>query len=220
MALCMVLEGGDARAAQGPALVPRLLLPGDVHAHVPPQQAEQGWFGLYRAPSGGHELRRVAVTVEETPFGCGGAGRRITASGATAPLFLVAGIPNLREGTVDSAFAGSRFVYPGESLSLQLGREWYVIEAFGAAAPGRGGVRVTAYQLVLRHRPQRQVVEQYPRMNMDAPPRLLWAGDIDRDTRMDLLADMGGFQYALYLSSLAHADSLVGRGPVFRTTTC
>jgi hypothetical protein len=42
---------------------------------------------------------------------------------------------------------------------------------------------------------------------MDGPPRIMWAGDLDRDRRLDVLADLTtdyvGHHYVLYLSSLA-----------------
>jgi len=210
----------DAATGQAPRPGVRLLLPGGFQTRSRPQVDEVDWFGVYAAAPG-YELRRTVVTVEDTPFGCGGAGRKITASGPRQPLLLVAGLPALREGRIDTAFTGRRFVYPGESISLKLSEQnWYRLDAFGSAKPGVGGVDFADYELVLRLRNQSQVLATYPHVNVDAPPQLLWAGDLDRDARVDLLADTGGYQYALFLSSMATADGLVVRAAGFATTTC
>jgi len=210
----------DAAAGQSSGSGVRLLLPGGFQTRSRPQVGQLDWFGVYAAGPG-YELRRTAVTVEDTPFGCGGAGRRITASGPSQPLLLVAGLAALREGRIDTAFTGRRFVYPGESISLNLSdQHWYRLDAFGSAKPGVSGVDFADYELVLRLRSQSQVLATYPHVNVDAPPELLWAGDLDRDGRVDLLADRGGYQYTLFLSSMATANGLVAQAADFATTTC
>jgi hypothetical protein len=44
----------------------------------------------------------------------------------------------------------------------------------------------------------------------------VWAGDLDRDGRLDLLADLTtdyvGHQYVLYVSSIASVGNLVAEG--------
>ncbi len=197
-----------------------LLIPGGFQTRARPELGNQEWFGLYVTPTG-HELRVTTVTVEDTPYGCGGAGRRITAQGSGTPLFLVAGLPGLKAGPIDTAFRGRRFVHPGESIPLKLsGENWYTLEGFGTARPGVGGVDFRDYQVVLRIRDHRQILQNYPRVNVDAPPELLWAGDLDRDHRVDVLQGHGQYHYVLFLSSAAKSGDLVARVAIFRTTTC
>ncbi|MDH3869752.1 MAG: hypothetical protein OET08_10295, partial [Desulfuromonadales bacterium] len=58
----------------------------------------------------------------------------------------------------------------------------------------------------------------------DASPRVLWAGDLDRDGRLDLLLDLTTHYNVsaptLLLSSMAGKSKLVRPAAIFRTTGC
>ncbi len=219
LAVWLLLTGTNApgQVSTEPA---HLLMPGGFQTRTRPELGNQEWFGVYATPTG-HELRRTLVTVEDTPYGCGGSGRKISAQGSATPLFLVAGLPGLKAGPIDTAFEGRRFVHPGESIPLKLNEGgWYTLEGFGTARPGVGGVDFREYQVVLRIGDHRQILQTYPRVNVDAPPRLLWAGDIDRDNRVDLLQGHDVYHYVLFLSSIAKPGDLVAQAAIFRSHSC
>ena len=223
--LCIIALAATANAQITSRSERRLLIPGDVMTLARPTLGAEPWYGLYRTTSGVYELRRTTVTVEDTPRGCGGTGRRISAADSSSPLVFIAGLPTLREGPVDTAFAGSKFIYPAESVTMRLGTDnWYALSAFGTAKPGASEVFVTDYDLVLRIQQHSQVVASFPRLDWDGPPKLLWAGDLDRDGRLDVLADLRqsyvGHRYVLLVSSLAPRDSLVVRAAEFITSGC
>ncbi len=224
LAIGLSLAPGGASQAV-PRTSVRLLLPGDVQTRSRPELGDDPWFGLYHTSQGGYELRRTIVSIEDTRRGCGDQGRRITTESDSSPLFLIAGGRDLREGRIDSVFTGMRFVYPAEMVRLKLGDVgWYMLTAFGTARPATAEIAVTDYELVLERVRRRQVLASFPRIDGDGPPQLIWAGDIDRDERLDLLLDLRrsyvGHRYVLFLSSLAGGDELVAPAGEFGTAGC
>jgi hypothetical protein len=215
----------SSESQTSPALPVQLLIPGDLQTRARPVLGSAPWFGLFHDSLGGYQLRPSTVIIEDTPRGCGGQGRRIATSDSSHPVLLVAGMRSLQRGDVDSAFAGNRFVYPAESVPLKLGDgRLYTLSAFGTATWRPSEVWVSDYQIMLQRGPRRQVLAVFPRVDWDGTPRLLWAGDLDRDQQLDLLLDLRrsyvGNIYVLFLSSLAGADSLVGRAAEFATAGC
>src|SRR6266851_7524541 len=202
--------------AQGPAQ-PRveLLLAGAPFNQPQLPNAGETWFGLYRNPAGGFELRSTTVRVQQTPNGC--SNTRIATGDSLVPMFLVSGAPGLRPGPVDTAFTGHRFLYPGEDFSRRLGSsDWYALRAIGTASEAPASTAFSAYELRLStSRDRFATVQTVVRLDftLDNTPNIIWAGDLDRDGRLDLYLQLpgGGYsrRYALFLSSLAHSPALV-----------
>jgi len=217
------LESGQSQVSS-PSQA-RLLVTGDLQTLARPVLGSDQWFGLYHNSRGAYELRPATVIIEDTQHGCGRQGHRIATSDSSHPLFLVSGMRSVQPGHVDSVFEGSKFVYPAESVPLTLGeRGWYRLSAFGTATWRPSEVWVSNYEVILQRERVRQVLAVFPRVDWDGPPHLLWAGDLDRDQKLDLLLDLRrsyvGNIYVLFLSSLASGDSLVGRAAEFATMGC
>jgi hypothetical protein len=116
----------------------------------------------------------------------------------------------LKAGPIDGTWKDPRFLYPGESVPIWLGGDrWFSLSAYGTAEPGM----LYNYRLVLGRAETRQTFAQLHVVSMDGPPDVVWAGDLDRDGRPDLLADLTtdytGHVYVLYVSSLAPAGQFV-----------
>jgi len=201
-------------AAQATASAPAmLLLPG---AAPPDSLDANAWFGLYRTPHDGYQLRRANIRLERSPAACG-SDTKISAAQPNEPLLLVTGIPALHEISVDTAFRGSRFLRPGETLTLTLGKTTYRLTAAGRPAAGRYNIpMILGYELRLAgavaNDSVSQVVEHLD-TDLENTPALLWAGDLDGDAKLDLLLQLPGAGYskdfALYLSSLARTPDRV-----------
>jgi hypothetical protein len=182
------------------------------------------WFGVY-ADSVSHWLEAVTLRVRRVPDACADSATVITVAGLSDPLFLVRGIPTLSEGPIDVAFTGQKFLYPGESLYMNLGEgRWYTFIAFGIAEPAYSYAVFKSYQIHLRDLNRSQEIASFEVLDPDGLPTVSWAGDLDRDGALDFLADLrthyAGHTLTLFLSSLAQADDLVTKAAVFQILGC
>ena len=65
-----------------------------------------------------------------------------------------------------------------------------------------------------------QIIASFDIIAMDGLPTLLWAGDLDRDGKLDLLMDLtnhyNASEYTLFLSFISEGDSLLKKVAKFR----
>jgi hypothetical protein len=189
-----------------------------------------GWHGDQvgsTTPDGWHCLIRTAVafelrpcTIEVTTFFDtvvgSNTGKKVSVPGLEDVVFLLRGLEGIAPGPVLAVFAGH---YPfARGATLPLGDEMQ--RSFLTAEPaGRG------FDVVLSEAGVRQVVARGLGLDSgDASPALLWAGDLDRDGRLDFLLDATDHNnvtnWVLFLSGGAAEGELVRRAAVFRTTGC
>ena len=222
--LCVAMLGATARPVAGQVAI---LLPGEFVGRRQWPRTEPAWFGLY-ITAGGFELRSTGVLIDTVANACAGTAVRVSVNRTSVPLLLVRGSTAFRDGPVDSAFSGHRFLYPGESLSLRLGEAWYGLEALGRAFSRYGETAFGDYSLHLARRAGAQTVSQtiyrIHLLTLDNPPQLRWAGDLDGDGRMDLFLELpaGGYsdRFVLFLSSTARAGQLVSDVADFTRGDC
>jgi hypothetical protein len=173
------------------------------------------------------ELVETRVEVRRVPDICSDFATRVTASQVMPqegnnPLLMVRGSSSLRSGPVDTVFFGDRYLYPGEhvSFSLNAGTRFGFL-AYGSAMPDSA---VTNYSIRMLSSSIEQVIAEFPVIDTDGPPKLLWAGDLDRDDKPDVLFDLttsyAGRLYVLFLSSKAADGQLIGEVGRFRVTGC
>jgi hypothetical protein len=190
----------------------RLLVSGHGMFAPPLIAADEIWFAL---ESEGRErrLRSVKPTASaETPI-CGLEGTHIAAEGIDDGFFLIGGAKSLSEGPVTTTVSSPQFLYPGQTLGVLPG---YMLEVYGTATWTEGGGMSTLflnYSFWIRHQDRRQLLLTRSRQSDSHPPRVVWAGDLDRDGVPDLILDMpdgdvGGHLF-LFLSSMATSDQLV-----------
>ncbi|WP_412067313.1 hypothetical protein [Rubrivirga sp. IMCC43871] len=194
-----------------------------------PARDGQRWQGLFETPTG-LEIRSFTARVREVEAGPleppGGpySGRLLLTPWmvetddprhpiSAAHLFFRRPGRPFADGPVATVFVGYWPLYQGK-LPFSFGGESYDL-TFLEGPENKNGWRWPI--LTLRSQDGRQYL---PSAGMDN--YLLWAGDLDRDGRLDLLTDEGG-HYAvgeptLYLSSEARDGELVRR--VAWTSTC
>lgn len=186
------------------------------------------WFGLFRVDST-FELSRVTVTVGQTydPIVGESTGKHVSIDRADDPLILVTGVDRLQTGPVTTLYYGNRFI--------DLGQEFFILQEAGydysLSAVGEARLHdetkemlLHRYTLVLRHVDTLQTLIEFPILALDGLPTLLWAGDLDRDGRLDMIMNLTNHYnvdlYALFLSSEAKPGELVKKVAVFRTVGC
>jgi len=124
-------------------------------------------------------------------------------------LLLLAG-EGFKSGRVETTWEQPRFLYPGETVPLRLGDRWFSLAAYGRAVPGAHDTFMEGYRLVLSHESTKDTIAAFQRFGLEGHPEIRWVGDLDRDGKPDLLADLtthyAGNRLVLFLSH--------GAGPV------
>ncbi|MDD4053172.1 MAG: hypothetical protein PHR28_14905 [candidate division Zixibacteria bacterium] len=201
---------------------------GTFHGNEVTIDCEPGWFGLFRVDST-FELVPVNVAVTRTydPIIGDSTGKRVAIDRPGEPLVLITGVERLETGPVTTLYYGDQFVNLGQEFSiLPEGRYCYSLSAVGEARlrDGLGEMLLHRYALIFRHVDTTQILIEYPILALDGLPTLLWAGDLDRDGRLDLIMNLTNHYnvdlYALFLSSKADPGNLVKKVAEFRIVGC
>ena len=206
----------------------RLLRPGTFLIEPPRILPMEQWFGLHQTASG-WSLIRIAPKITAAQPICGDRATLISVDGSDDVLILLTGVPNLSVGPVTAAIERSRFLYPGEVIDIGAGikggaeRPRFYLEALGnAVRENRDDVVFENYTFWISHGRERQRIASFERNA--GGHQVVWAGDIDRDARPDLLFDLPlgdvGHNYVLLLSSLRASDQLVSEAASFLTPGC
>jgi hypothetical protein len=155
-------------------------------------------------------------------------GKRVTAIGAEE-AFLIRG-KNLHPGPVTPATPSSTEILPiGAAQRITLGSETYTLQYRCGSKPDPDGMVDCA--LVLERGTTTQVLATFPAIDengkinsLDVEQSVAFAGDLDRDGRLDLVANVSGhwneWHPALYLSSAAGDGELVRKVAEMITTGC
>ena len=182
------------------------------------------WLGLYPTKDGyslmSSELRVDAFydpTIGDDEDVTGAT--RVSVNGLMAPLFLITGLDTLKTGMVKTLFSGRLPLPLDGSLEFTLdnGIKYYVA-AFEGVKTNTGVIDHTV-ELVQGNRSQ--VICSFDATNA-AVSYLLWAGDLDRDGRLDVLidtvCDYNASGPALFLSSPAKHNNLLRKVAQLETT--
>ena len=214
---CVLVLAQPAVPAQTGA---RLLRPGTFGIEPPFVAPTEEWLGL-RERKGEWEVVRVVPQTKAGERVCGKPATQIIAEGEGRFIILFTGVENVSQGPVTTAVQAPRTIYPGEQIDIGGG---HLLEALGSAFRESGGVILVDYTLRVRRGEQSQLITSFDRSGLDNPRQILWAGDIDRDTRPDLLFDFPegdvGHRYVLYMSNRAGQGPLVREVATFTAPGC
>lgn len=190
------------------------------------------WYGMFRTDSGYFlEVVDVQFTPCWDPVVDGPndtTGISVTVEDPRTLIFLLRSPRPLETGQCSALYYGSKWIFPGELTELGD----YIITAMGhLTEEGFRSPReplVLSYRLILFKKPvhygPRQLLVEHDRTCAEDTPRLIWAGDLDHDGKLDLLMDIDNHYapttYGLFLSSEAEGDDLVKLVAVFRRMGC
>lgn len=227
MLRCPALVASLALAVAAPALAgePALVLPGEYPAGTSGAHAGEDWLALVVDEEHSALVSTpVSVDAVADPVFGDAPGERVAAPALGGePLALLRDLPLLRAGDVVTVLAEPKDLARDLPLMMFLNSaEAYRLTLDCGPMPAdharerctlgfaRGGQR----QALARFEGSR-VASGQRALGVDAAPALLWAGDIDRDGRLDLLLDLSD-RYdlgatSLFLSTAAGPGQLVGR---------
>ncbi len=231
LALCCSLIAGPLAATE-------LLLPGDYHGDEVTARDREIWLTLVLDADGHTRLEPRPIEIDAIHDAVldeldAATGKRVGA-GSDDALFHVRDLAGATAGEVVSAYIAG-----GEPLIIDAhfdrgfqinGREAGRLQ-LDCAAPAADATAHCELQLRIDERSQTlaswQAQARTPgpwMLGNDAYPHLRWAGDLDRDGRLDLLIDVSDHYNVsaptLFLSSQAKAGELVGEAAVLRSVGC
>lgn len=204
--------------------------------------AESGpdWWGIF--PEGdGFTLQSAPVTItfaHDEVFGevDQATGKLVKVPQEAEPVLLVRGIKALKEGRLAPLYhqPQNKYLFPSETLWLHIkdgeSKSGLSVVALGTTEENGNTPEpfVNNYKLKLysgsRPVTKSQVLYEAERVYEDARPTIVWAGDIDRDGKVDLLLNLSDHynvsHLALFLTSAAKEGELVGKVAEWRTTGC
>lgn len=231
-AAAMVSSPLSASGPQGARAL--LVLPGEWHGDEIAVESGMEVLGLFRAPDGSALLAPATLRVEPVRDGVVDdegetTGRSVSAIGPGEVLAFMAGL-DLGYGAVAEASSDRRAMALDGPLELPLGD---LLWTLGIECAGGEDRWLTDCDIVLTGPDEaRQTLVRYSTGEGvdslfyagDKTPTLLWAGDLDRDGRLDLLFDVSDHynvsETTLFLSSGAAEGELVRPFATFRSTGC
>ncbi len=180
--------------------------------------SEGPWQALCPATDG-FALRPTTVRMTAAPPLAGDNGPRprrdVEALECPDALVLIR-LGSLTDGHVSTAFSGSFQLRPTAETVLEVGSSSYRLAA--------RETHPHTLELVLRFHEIEQRISVVEGCCNDAYPTLLWAGDLDRDGKIDLLLDVTMHyalsKYTLFLSSQADDGDLVTEVAHFTSGSC
>jgi hypothetical protein len=217
----------DGMAASGRV---RLLETGQFHGDEVDARSGERWLGLYasRAQSAlvVSRLRVVRVhdpIVDDRPSVK--TGKEVRVARRPEPLLLVQNAPGLRAGRVTTVFVGRRSLRNRSDISLKLAGTGYRLKVVSKGT-SKDGISNDA-KLVISRGSSRQVLYSLVGKEsdlLDGEWKLLWAGDLDHDNRLDLYVTVTDHynvsERKLFLSSEAQRGRLVREVAEFVMVGC
>ena len=191
------------------------------------------WLGLY-VSKGGSSLVPSVVRVEaaEDPISNEGPGNNtgkvVSVRRKGTPVFLIIGGHALKPGPVVTSHVGETKLTDGSNVNVRLAGAEYGLRVLVARRHAIPGVTFDDAKLVLSKGALTQVIYDLGgdgRHEAEtADWKLLWAGDLDGDRRLDLYVQLSGhyniIEHKLFLSSRARRNRLVRELADFSTSGC
>lgn len=191
--------------------------------YIDPKMTNEEWFGLYIDSTHNTTLKRIQLELKKTfdPIidNPGDTTGWTLSTVPEDPLFIISGLNNKQE-KIPSLKPPLRHLYPGQSFSFKMNNTWYYIKATGTADDG-----ISNYGLHISSN-QSRIPETlaFTQGFDDEMFDILWIGDLDGDSKPDLLLDISDHynvsHYALFLSSYAEPGKLIAMVDDLRTVGC
>jgi hypothetical protein len=207
-----------------------LLEVGEFHGEEVTAETGEPWLGLHISDQGSMLLDyTITVAAVQDPYldeGDQKTGKKVSVDLPLEPIFLVNSEWLLKSGPVETVFEGNDEPLGSTSpLELRIADAAYQIKIIGDDGEKcwTDGLPKNA-KLVLRNGSSEQVLYTLKECGSDPTWRVLWAGDLDKDEKLDLYVSVTQHynvsERKLFLSSQADEGQLVAEVAEFVTTGC
>lgn len=227
----LALGNAGSGAGQKPAPHIQLLETGDFHGEEVKARTGERWLGLHVSDHGSL-LLSYRIKVEAVHDGIVDedeeqkTGKAVSVDLPLQPSFLVKGAVELREGPVTTVVDGDTPLEKAMPISLIIAEHTYVLKIGGNQEKEKCTEQALPENatLVLVSGNTAQVLYSLKECGSDPGWSLLWAGDLDRDGKLDLYVNVNQHynvsEKKLFLSSRAAKGQLVKEVTGFVTTGC
>lgn len=214
---------------------PLLIEPGQFHGDEITARRRQFWLGLFvngrNAFLRYSKIRVRTVFDDITDYGTRKkTGKSVSINGRRKPVFLLRGVIGLSPGPVTSVFQQTmnfEQTLAKVPVRLKLGKRSYVLKVISPdkdPTPCRDQAYPRNARLVLVSGKSSQTLYTLDDCGNDPSWCLLWAGDLDRDGKLDLYVNVTQHydisERRLFLSSRARRGRLVRHAAAFVTGGC
>lgn len=207
-----------------------LLEVGEFHGEEVAAETGERWVGLHISDQGSMLLDyTITVAAVHDPYldeGDQKTGKKVSVDIPLEPVFLVNSDWLLQSGPVETVFEGNDEPLGSTSpLEMRIAGAAYQIKITGDEGDKcwPDGLPKNA-KLVLRNGESSQVLYTLQECGSDPTWRVLWAGDLDKDGKLDLYVSVTQHynvsERKLFLSSQADEGDLVAEVAEFVTTGC
>jgi hypothetical protein len=238
LALALALLVSPCVHAQRAGAGVRLVETGGFHGSEVSALTGETWLGLY-VSKGRSALVPSVLTVEPVHDAVVDeeegqmTGKAVSVNRKTDPLFLVSGADALKPGPVVTSHARELALTDTSDVRLTLAGEEYRLRVASKSRRGERAMFFDDARLVLSKGKVSQVIydlrgegelEEESGARETVEWKLLWAGDLDGDRRLDLYVQVSWHyniaQRKLFLSTGAGAKRLVREAAEFSVTGC
>ncbi|WMW80608.1 hypothetical protein RF679_18505 [Undibacterium cyanobacteriorum] len=203
----------------------RIYTIGQHHGDEAPAKFDQGWLGLI-VKNGKAELKSVRPQVktvydqvlDDINNKQSYSGREISVKG-DAPLLLIQ-MNSLTPGKVEMA----TIEQIENSATLTFHQQDYVLDH--ECVKQKAGTKLTPCKIILQQGSNKQAIEEnflYPDGNFTKSVQVVWAGDLDRDGKLDLILRTNGDNNSIlmvYLSSMAKGRHMLKKVASYEIIGC
>jgi hypothetical protein len=200
---------------------PELWHSGAMHSKEVKGKTGETWLAFCHN-SKGFELITTKITVNKNPQKDALMDTYVSVDCLDSCIFLIRGIPELKIGSINTIYNGTTHLKPSQSITLQLAQNINATYSILASGIDKDN-RIQNYQLQLFSNQKKQTLVNRA-ADYDQTIRLLWAGDLDGDGKLDLLIDLSDHynvrEPTLFLSSKAKQGEFVKRYIFYRSTGC
>lgn len=221
-------------SAGSPQQPQQVIEPGEFHGQEVSAQSGEKWLGLHLTDDENSLLLNYRLTVNAVNDSLvdeegQSSGKKVSVDLPLAPLFLIKGVKNVRPGPATTVFNDGgkvNFLDESSAITLKLGEASYVLKVAGSEDTAKCSSQSLPRnaRLVLLNGESGQVLYSLQDCGDDPSWILLWAGDLDRDGKLDLYVSVTQHynvsERKLFLSSQAAEGQLVKEVAEFVTSGC
>lgn len=206
----------------------QLLETGEFHGDEVRARTGERWLGLFPVANGFALLPTiVSVDAVVDPVVDGDdkqkkSGKKVAVRRDSDPVFLIKGAGMLRPGSVETIFREEKSLGNGATIDLELKGKQYQLKVISDDPEPRDYLVQKTKLVVTTGRTSQTLISL--KEHADGGWTLLWAGDIDRDGKLDLYMNLTNhynvMRKVLFLSSQAGKGRLVKEVVEFVTVGC